>query len=216
MPRGLYRPSSLESGARTRRKRLAALLLRPLLQGSTITRGDVKALMASVQARPCAEESSTSRRVGALCDVLTASVATTILNRRCLRLQLRDSHGDQIVGGFIGDRGGDRGTAADVDPDVGGGGALFHFDDLALEFVTRASFAEVPRPLILSGYELWARAAVMTPEACSPTGANEVPSWRWHGRRADRRARNWSRGMAKPTPAGRPMNRLLRDAQDDS
>jgi hypothetical protein len=48
----------------------------------------------------------------------------------------------KLIHGFVGDRGGDDGTAADVDPNVSGCLPLLHLDDLALENIARAELNE--------------------------------------------------------------------------
>src|SRR4029077_6401816 len=55
----------------------------------------------------------------------------------------------ELIHGFIGDRGGDDGAAAEVDANVSGRLPLLHLDDLALENVARAELhGDLPVALI--------------------------------------------------------------------
>ena len=46
----------------------------------------------------------------------------------------------EIGNRLVGDGGGDDDAMPEIDPDMGGGGALRHFDDFALKLIARAKF----------------------------------------------------------------------------
>src|SRR3954454_15005509 len=55
----------------------------------------------------------------------------------------------ELIHGFVGDRGGDDGAAAEVDANVSGRLTLLHLDDFALENVARAELhGDLPVALI--------------------------------------------------------------------